>query len=163
MTSFRINARTLIALILCILFAGLLVARMIQINSYESQFLIKKGISQYGKLKDVPSKRGKIYDRNGHLLAISAEAYSIFVRPSVFKKNKRNWSKLEQYLGQPPGYVDRRISGKRLGDFAYLQPRLLAPHTVEKIMNLGLAGLGREMRYQRFYPHLTIEFQDLKD
>ena len=57
--------------------------RMMQINSYESEFLVEKGIDQYGKLKKDPNK-GKIYDRNGELLAISAEAYSIFRQAIYF-------------------------------------------------------------------------------
>ena len=33
-----------------------------------------------------------------------------------------------------------------------LQPRLLAPQTTQQIMDLELKGLGKELRYQRFYP-----------
>ncbi|MDC3067572.1 hypothetical protein OA344_02255, partial [Pseudomonadota bacterium] len=125
---------------------------MIQINFNQSDFLVEKGINQYGQLKTVPTKRGKIYDRNGELLAISAEAYSVFVRPSIFKKNPRNWNRLESYLGQTAGYIEKRINNTQSDKFTYLQPRLLAPQTVQQIMDLELKGLGKELRYQRFYP-----------
>lgn len=123
-----------------------------QINSYESEFLVEKGIDQYGKLKKIPTKRGKIYDRNGELLAISAEAYSIFVKPSIFKQNPSNWKQLENYLGQSNGYIEKRINNTKSNSFTYLQPRLLAPQTTQQIMDLELKGLGKELRYQRFYP-----------
>ena len=126
--------------------------RMMQINSYESEFLVEKGIDQYGKLKTIPTKRGKIYDRNGELLAISAEAYSIFVKPSIFKQSRNNWKQLEKYLGQTNGYIEKRINNTKSNSFTYLQPRLLAPQTMQRIMDLGLKGLGKELRYQRFYP-----------
>ena len=40
---------------------------MIYINLNESDFLLGKGIDQYGKFKELLPKRGKIYDRNGEL------------------------------------------------------------------------------------------------
>ena len=123
-----------------------------QINSYESEFLVEKGIDQYGKLKTIPTKRGKIYDRNEELLAISAEVYSVFVKPSIFKQNPNNWKQLESYLGQSDGYIEKRINDSKSNNFTYLQPRLLAPQTMQQIMDLELRGLGKELRYQRFYP-----------
>lgn len=122
------------------------------INFNQSDFLIEKGINQYGQLKTIATKRGKIYDRNGELLAISAEAYSVFVKPSVFKKNPNNWQQLESFLGQTAGYIEKRINDTKSNKFTYLQPRLLAPQTVQQIMDLKLKGLGKELRYQRFYP-----------
>lgn len=148
----KVNRRTMVAQFICILFALVLMLRMMQINSYESEFLIEKGIDQYGKLKKIPTKRGKIYDRNGELLAISAEAYSIFVKPSIFKQNQSNWKQLENYLGQSNGYIEKRINSTKSNSFTYLQPRLLAPQTMQQIMDLELKGLGKELRYQRFYP-----------
>ena len=148
----KINRRTMVAQFICILFALVLMLRMMQINSYESEFLVEKGIDQYGKLKKIPTKRGKIYDRNGELLAISAEAYSIFVKPSIFKQNPSNWKQLENYLGQSNGYIEKRINNTKSNSFTYLQPRLLAPQTTQQIMDLELKGLGKELRYQRFYP-----------
>jgi len=149
---FKVNFRILIAQFCCILFGLVLVLRMIQINFNQSDFLVEKGINQYGQLKTIPTKRGKIYDRNGELLAISAEAYSVFVRPSVFKKNPHNWNRLESYLGQTAGYIEKRINNTQSDKFTYLQPRLLAPQTMQQIMDLELKGLGKELRYQRFYP-----------
>lgn len=148
----KVNRRTMVAQFICILFALVLMLRMMQINSYESEFLVEKGIDQYGKLKKIPTKRGKIYDRNGELLAISAEAYSIFVKPSTFKQNPSNWEQLENYLGQSNGYIEKRINNTKSNSFTYLQPRLLAPQTTQQIMDLELKGLGKELRYQRFYP-----------
>ena len=148
----KVNRRTMVAQFICILFVLVLMLRMMQINSYESEFLVEKGIVQYGKLKKIPTKRGKIYDRNGELLAISAEAYSIFVKPSIFKQNPSNWKQLENYLGQSNGYIEKRINNTKSNSFTYLQPRLLAPQTTQQIMDLELKGLGKELRYQRFYP-----------
>lgn len=148
----KVNRRTMVAQFICILFVLVLMLRMMQINSYESEFLVEKGIDQYGKLKKIPTKRGKIYDRNGELLAISAEAYSIFVKPSIFKQNPSNWKQLENYLGQSNGYIEKRINNTKSNSFTYLQPRLLAPQTTQQIMDLELKGLGKELRYQRFYP-----------
>ena len=152
MRDYKVNFRILIAQFGCVLIALVLVSRMIQINANQSDFLIEKGINQYGQFKTIATKRGKIYDRKGELLAISAEAYSVFVRPSVFRRNPRNWKQLESYLGQTSGYIEKRINNSKSDRFTYLQPRLLAPQTVQKIMNLELKGLGKELRYQRFYP-----------
>ena len=148
----QINFRVWSAFALCISIMVILTFRMIYINLNESDFLLGKGIDQYGKFKELLPKRGKIYDRNGELLAISAEAYSIFVRPSKFGRNPAKWRQLEKYLGQRPGYIKKRISGPHDGDFIYLQPRLLAPNVVRNIMDLGLEGLGKEKTFQRFYP-----------
>ena len=139
----KVNRRTMVAQFICILFVLVLMLRMMQINLYESEFLVEKGIDQYGKLKKIPTKRGKIYDRNGELLAISAEAYSIFVKPSIFKQNPSNWKQLENYLGQSNGYIEKRINNTKSNSFTYLQPRLLAPQTTQQIMDLGLKGLEK--------------------
>ena len=48
--------------------------------------------------------------------------------------------------------LKKRINNTKSNSFTYLQPRLLAPQTMQRIMDLGLKGLGKELRYQRFYP-----------
>ena len=69
----------------------ILIFKVIEIQITDGEFLIKKGLQQYNKIEKIPTTRGKIFDRNGELLAISVESESIYVRPKEFleERNRR--------------------------------------------------------------------------
>jgi cell division protein FtsI (penicillin-binding protein 3) len=116
---------------------------------------MKIGKTQYEKII-VPAERGKIYDRNGKLLAFNLPNYSIYFdtwminylkekEPDYLEELKNNLSEIlkmdkkqiEEKMSQPYGLIEKEI------DF----------EEYEKIKELQLKGIYFEKGYKRVYPY----------
>ena len=73
------RSRFLIILLLLGLMA--LSGRAIYLQSLNKDFLKQQGESRYSRVVELNAQRGKITDRNGEILAISAPVKSVWVDP----------------------------------------------------------------------------------
>jgi len=77
---------------------GTILARAYQLQILEQDRL--KAIARCGYVGNIklPPKRGTIYDREGHELALSVEVGSIYAHPKRIKNRKEASGKLSQVL-----------------------------------------------------------------
>ncbi len=106
------------------------------------------------RTRDVPveSKRGIIYDRNGHDLAISVSADSVYAIPAevlASKKEQEIAQKLAAVLGMDESRVYDRIT--RQSSFEWIK-RQIEPELSQQIRELDLPGIGLTEESRRYYP-----------
>ncbi len=106
------------------------------------------------RMRDVPveSKRGVIYDRNGHELAISISTDSVYAIPAEVCKSKRQEEiarKLAPVLDMDEDKLFQRIT--RGSSFEWIK-RQIDPAAAKQIRALQLPGIDLTEESRRFYP-----------
>jgi len=98
---------------------------------------------------EVTPKRGAIFDRNLHPLAMSIPVDSCFAVPSEIADQPLAARLLSGVLGIPQDAIEERLASSR--SFVWVE-RKLSPEKVEAIEALNLKGIYFEKENQRFYP-----------
>ncbi|HTP50981.1 MAG TPA: penicillin-binding protein [Anaeromyxobacteraceae bacterium] len=104
------------------------------------------------------SRRGLITDRNGALLAGSAEAESCFVDPRDFPATPRNLQRLAKALQLEAKAIEKHLA--RGGRFAWLKRRVSSAEA-EEVRALSLPGVGFVGETRRYYPRRELAGQVL--
>ncbi|NQU15818.1 MAG: transpeptidase family protein [Desulfobacteraceae bacterium] len=132
---------------------GTLWARAYQLQVLESDHL--KAIARQGYIgkTKLPPKRGTIYDREGHELALSVEVASIYAHPRRVKEKARTARDLSRILEEKRENILRLLKSKR--SFCWIK-RKIAPDVAKKVMALDLKGVGVIPETRRYYPGREI-------
>ena len=93
--------------------------------------------------------RGKIYDRNGQLLASNIKSYSLFVNASKMNNKFEIAEKLSPILNLKKDIIYKKINSNK--KFVYIK-RNISPIEHQKIINLGEISLQTELKKNRIYP-----------
>lgn len=128
-----------------------LIGRMIDLNIFHRSFLLKQGEARTLRLNDIPAYRGMIRDRNGIPLAISAPVVSVWTNPALFNANETQLIQLAQLIQLDLTEIKKKTHKNTHREFVYLT-RGLSPEIADEIKALGIAGLGFQREYRRFYP-----------
>jgi cell division protein FtsI (penicillin-binding protein 3) len=114
-----------------------------------SEYLVRAQRQQQRTIEITP-KRGAIYDRNMHPLAMSVPVESAFAVPSEIGDNKAMVARLlSNVLGVPRDVLETRLESG--GSFAWIL-RKLPPDKVEAVRALNLKGVYLQTENQRYYP-----------
>jgi len=113
-----------------------------------SDYLAKASRQQRRTLEITP-KRGAIYDRNMHPLAMSVPVHSVFAVPSEIKDMELATRLLAGALGIPQATLREKLESP--SNFVWIQ-RKVTPEKEEAIRSLNLKGIDFLEEYQRNYP-----------
>jgi cell division protein FtsI/penicillin-binding protein 2 len=144
------RARVLALLLLALLAAGVIWARLAYWQVVEHKRLAADALTQYSKVVELPATRGMIYDRNGQPLAINETVYSVVIAPDQVPASQREHvaAALSAATGRPLPALQALVSSR--SQFAYVarrQPKEVA----DRLKALHLAGVGLEPESQRSY------------
>ena len=143
-----------------------LVARAVNLQVLDRQFLQHEGHIRHDGLVSVAAHRGRLLDRNGELLAISTPVKSVWVNPKEFESSEKDIKSLSDLLGVSVKEIHERIDDSSRG-FVYLKRRI-SPELAEQAIALGMPGVYADREFRRYYPagevtaHL-IGFNNLQD
>src|SRR4029077_5584568 len=98
---------------------------------------------------EITPKRGAIYDRNMHPLAMSIPVDSAFAVPSELADEKLAARLLSGVLGIPRDVLETRLESSR--SFVWIS-RKLPPDKKEAVEALNLKGIYFQKENQRIYP-----------
>src|ERR1700675_1438119 len=98
---------------------------------------------------EITPRRGIIYDRNMHALAMSVPVKSAFWGPGEIADESLAARLLSGVLGVPQDVLEARMASSR--SFVWIL-RKLPPEKVEAIEGLNLKGIYFQDENQRFYP-----------
>jgi cell division protein FtsI (penicillin-binding protein 3) len=138
--------------VLFVLFAAFvaLAGRALWLQGVSNRFLQKKGASRYMRTEELAATRGKIFDRNGMVLASSlpVKAVSAF-SDDVLQAPPEKLRELASLLEMPESELRKKLDSDR--NYVYLK-RQVEMDVVAKIEKLGIDGIDTRKEYKRFYP-----------
>jgi cell division protein FtsI (penicillin-binding protein 3) len=152
------DARINLAALLLMAALGLIAYRLIYLQVFKADRYQALAREQRLQFADLKPRRGCILDRDGEVLAISQEAYSIYAIPYLVQDAGSAAAELSVVLGKPRQDIEKKL---RSGSgFVYLE-RKVDPETAEKVEGLGIQGIGLEKESKRFYPQKELACQVL--
>jgi cell division protein FtsI/penicillin-binding protein 2 len=152
----KINRRTTILALFCVLWLIVLIFRLIQLQVIDSSDYIATKLKQNQDTSAIIPERGTIFDRNGTILARSIPAPSIAFRSSGDESPSVSWEKIQRvdrilHLSREELKGIKERIEKKLS-FSPIKKRI-DPDTAKLVDNLGLSGIFIEKENKRFYPH----------
>ncbi len=148
----RIPVSRLYAFLLAFLLCSVaLVARAVNLQVMESDFLQGQGEARFMREVEIPTRRGNIVDRSGEPLAVSTPVDSVWVNPSELLQTPEDIDPLAQALGLNGDEIERRLNQRSGREFVWIKRRL-HPDVAAQIEALELQGVYLQKEYRRFYP-----------
>ncbi|MDC0056523.1 penicillin-binding protein 2 [Alphaproteobacteria bacterium] len=114
--------------------------------------LIEKTVKETANLKEY-IERGKIYDRNGQLLATNVKNYSLATNPLKINNKQFLSKQLSEILSLDKAIIEKKFSSEK--KFVWLK-RNLSPKEHQKIIELGEIHLLTLLETKRIYPFQHI-------
>jgi cell division protein FtsI (penicillin-binding protein 3) len=130
--------------------AMLLTVRLVDVQLKQGPHLRGLAAASHALQVALPAHRGRIYDRDGRLLASEIPLYDVFADPGLIAPSSRHDVALQvaPVLGLGPGKVEELIS--RPGRFVYLA-KGVTDQVRARLQQLRLTGLGILQGEQRVY------------
>jgi len=138
--------------VLFVLFSAFLAlaGRALWLQGVSNRFLQKQGASRYERTLELPATRGKIFDRNGIVLASSLPVKAVWAIPDDVKEApSAKLRELAQLLDMPQAELLKKLDSDRT--FVYLK-RQVEMDVIAKIEKLGIDGIDTRKEYKRYYP-----------
>lgn len=146
-----------------LLVVGLSVAQLVNIQVLSADEYAERGVRQRARTIELPASRGRIYDREGDVLATSVTSATIYADPRSFVATERPDGRpvpaagdasrvartLAPLLEVDADWIEGRL--RRDAHFTYLA-RQIDLRLGEEIMALRLPGVGMITEPRRVYP-----------
>ncbi len=158
--SMSVLRKRLFAISLAITFLFcLFLARFFYIQVIWKDELHYLALDQWTREIPVVAERGKIYDRNGELLAGNQTAYTVFARANAVKEPERAAQILSQTLGLSYEESFQKLTDKSKSEITVLKGA--EKSLVQKIEGTNLSGVYYSRDNVRFYPYGALGCQTL--
>ncbi|MFN8007680.1 MAG: penicillin-binding transpeptidase domain-containing protein [Terriglobia bacterium] len=133
----------------------LLVFRLIDLQVFQYSVLCSRAKRQQNRSLEISAKRGTIYDRNGHELAVSVAVDSIYAVTQDIPDKEKNVvaARLSSVLGMNRQDLFNKLNVDR--GFVWIK-RKLDDSESARVKKLGLPGIYFEKETKRFYPNREL-------
>ena len=138
-------------LLIFLLCSVALIARAVNLQVMETDFLQGQGEARFMREVTIPSTRGVISDRNGEPLAVSTPVDSVWVHPGQLLEYPENIKPLARLLGADADDIERKLTQRATKQFVWLKRRI-NPEITAQIAELDFHGVYLQKEYRRFYP-----------
>ena len=143
------RARVIVLGAIAFLWLGVVLARLVELQVVRHGELAQRAQRQQQRTLEVTPKRGVIYDRNRHELAVSIAVDSVFAIPSEVAEPGQAARRLAPALGLDPAAVEEKLRSER--SFVWIKRKLTAEEAA-RVQSLDLAGIYSQPEHKRFYP-----------
>lgn len=154
--------RPVTLLVVYLLCFAAVATRLVLVQGVQAERWASLGEAQRARTIELPPQRGRIYDRDGDVLATSLDAATVYADPRAYRPQERNGRtvpaaagaddvarRLAPILGADADALEAKL--RRDSHFVYLARQL--DHDVgERIRRLGLPGIGILTESKRSYP-----------
>ncbi|MGI9103715.1 MAG: penicillin-binding transpeptidase domain-containing protein [Terriglobales bacterium] len=140
------------------LWCGGIGLRLVQLQIVRYGDWMQRAQRQQQRTIEVAPRRGIIYDRNGHELAMSISVDSVFAVPSEIPDPENTASLLARVLHSDPGEIMARLKASR--SFAWIARKVDAD-AGQRIRGMNLRGIYFQKEPKRFYPKRELAAQTI--
>jgi cell division protein FtsI (penicillin-binding protein 3) len=158
-------ARFWIICLFFIIWASAITARLFILQIVRHKEFVERAEKQQQRAFAVAPRRGVLYDRNLHELAMTVQADSIYADPSQIENKAEAARQLAALVHNDP--EDPQTSEEQIlnrlkngHNFAWIARRV-SPDTAAQVKALNLKGIFFQKEFQRFYPDNQIAGQVL--
>lgn len=127
-----------------------LIGRAGYVQIVNNDFFLKQGEMRYAATLPLAASRGRIFDRNGQILAVSVPSKSLAALPKDFSADRAQRQKLARLLGMTPTDLEKRLDDNP--NYVWLR-RNLDEQVARDVMALGIKGLTLQSEFRRDYPY----------
>lgn len=128
-------------------------ARLVYLQVVDRADLVERAARQQMHSMPSPAKRGDIVDRNGHVLATSVDADTIYAVPSAIDDARQTIAKvcaaLRDCTAAERQDLVEQLEKRR--NFAYIR-RQVTPEESRRVKDLNLDGIDFMKESRRYYP-----------
>jgi cell division protein FtsI (penicillin-binding protein 3) len=123
--------------------------RLVQIQVVQASEFAEEGLSQRFVSRDLAPQRGKIFDRNGELLAMTVESTTLYAVPDQVEEPLWVAQQLGAFLDVDSELLYTRLTSDK--DFVYLK-RQVEDVAANRVLNLEIRGVYALPEPSRIYP-----------
>ena len=150
----------LLALSVC-LWGVVVFIRLVQLQVLERVSYARQAARQSERTINLDSRRGAIVDRNGHDLALSVDAESIYAVPQEIEDPERSATLLARALSlDTAARKDLQVQLTKNRAFVWVK-RKADPRHARAVRDLQLPGIGVLTENRRYYPKRELASQVL--
>ncbi len=143
--------RSLAVLGLLMVCALALVARAVELQLVDHEFLRGQGDARYSRVARISAHRGTITDRFGEPLAVSTPVDAVWVNPRELSQAADQIPRLARALAKDKQWLARRVSSNLDRDYLVIA-RPVHPDLGARIKALEIPGVYLDREYRRYYP-----------
>lgn len=148
-----IRARLLTVFLFFLLSLTVLFTRLLYLQIIRHDFYVKIASGQHMVSLELPPRRGAIFDRNMHVLAINLNSDSVYANPREIRNKGSVAGALAAVLSIDEKFIRKRLSKEK--SFVWIK-RKITPRESSQIKRLKLGGVGIIGESKRFYPDKTL-------
>ncbi|GAB3627262.1 cell division protein [Pandoraea terrae] len=132
-----------------------LAARAFWIQGPGNDFYQRQGESRYERTLEMSATRGKVFDRNGQVLATSLPVRAIWAIPEDVPEDlsAAKLRQLAKLLDMSEAELRRKFNQDK--SFVYVKRQVL-PEVARQVADLEIPGVYQRKEYKRFYPEGEI-------
>ncbi|MBQ3435489.1 MAG: stage V sporulation protein D [Bacilli bacterium] len=149
----RINERIKIILLVFLTALVLIVLKIFYVQTFDYKKLSELAEDLWSRDLPLEASRGKIYDRNGIILADNLTTTSLVIIPNQIKNKKKTAHLLAPILNTGYDNMLQHLSKKTSIERVHPEGRRLSYEQADKISNYKLAGVYLVKEAKRYYPH----------
>ena len=127
-----------------------LVARAAYVQVIDNAFFKRQGAVRFIRNLDLPANRGRILDRNGHILASSVPVPSVWASPEDMERDPVKLKALAKLLGMSQTELDKKLQDEDK-NFVWVK-RQVDASVAKEIEALKIKGVYARKEYKRIYP-----------
>ena len=128
---------------------GVVAWRLVHVQIITAPEVAERGLQQRLVSRELPPQRGKIFDRNGDLLAMTVEAESLYAVPGQVEEPLWVAQQFGTILGVDPDVLYQRLTSDK--DFVYIK-RQVDASMAEELLALDVRGVYSLPESTRVYP-----------
>ena len=150
-----IHTRIKIVFIIIIILLIIIIGKVFYIQVIDYKKLNKLSSSLWSRNLPIEANRGKIYDRNGVVLADNKTTTSLVLVPNQIKNKKETTKKLSAILNVSYDDMYKHVNKKTSIERVHPEGRRLSYEVADKISSLELPGVYLVKEAKRYYPYGT--------
>ena len=157
--------RVFVVLAVLVFWSALICGRLVWLQVFRHHYYVEEAARQQEHSFEVAPRRGILYDRDLHALAMTVLVDSIYAVPSEITNKPEAAAELAKIVHSDP--LDKYTTEKRIltrlrdsRDFAWVARKQSAA-VVDKVKAVNLKGVYFQQEFKRFYPDNQIAAQVL--